>query len=86
MCKCFFFFRELLIQTKGVKKFFTVRYKYGFRDPGIFSFGIQNPENSCLLDLQSWTLESAVHVKETGIPQTIGIPNPSSTEKESGIQ
>ena len=45
-----------------------VRYKSGFRDPGIFSFGIRNPENSCLLDPQSWALESAVYVKEYGIP------------------
>ena len=56
-----------------------VGYRSGFRDPGIFAFGIRNPENSCLLDSKSWALESAVHVKESGIPLTIGIPNPSST-------
>ena len=62
-----------------------VRYRSGFRDPGIFAFGIRNPEYSCLLDSKSWALESAVHVKESGIPLMIGIPNPSSTEKESEI-
>ena len=27
-----------------------------------------------------------IKLREFGIPQTIGIPNPSSTKKESGIQ
>ena len=30
-----------------------VGYRSGFRDPGIFAFGIRNPENSCLLDSKS---------------------------------
>ena len=63
-----------------------VRHKSGFRDPGIFSFGFRNPESFCFLDPKPWTLESAVHVKESVIPLTIGIRNPGSTEKESGIQ
>ena len=63
-----------------------VRYKFGFRDPGIFSFGFRNPESFCFLDPKPWTLESAVHVKESVIPLTIGIRNPGSTEKESGTQ
>ena len=51
-----------------------------------FSFGIWNPGNLCLLDPKFWTLESAVRVKESAIPLTIGIPSPSSTDKESRIQ
>lgn len=57
--------------------------------PKIFKFiwffaprkGIQIPEavNFCSWNPESWARESA-------IPLTIGIPNPSSTEEESGIQ
>ena len=32
------------------------------------------------------SFESTIQLKESGIQQTIGIPSPSSTEKESGIQ
>jgi len=35
---------------------------------------------------ESWTLESGIQLKESGIPLTIEIRNPSSTDKESGIQ
>ena len=65
-----------------------VRYKFGFRDPGIFSFGFRNPESFCFLDPKPWTLESAVHVKESVIPLTIGIRNPITRirNKQRGIQ
>ena len=33
-----------------------------------------------------WALESGVQLKESGIPLTIGIRNPSSTHSKSGIQ
>ena len=36
--------------------------------------------------LESWSLESGIQLKESWIPLTIGIRNPSSTNKESGIQ
>ena len=36
--------------------------------------------------LESWFLESGIQLKESWIPLTIGIRNPSSTNKESGIQ
>ena len=31
--------------------------------------------------LESWALESGIHLKESGIPLTIGTQNPSSTDK-----
>ena len=37
-------------------------------------------------NLESWILESVTYLKESRIPTTIGIPNPSSINKESGIQ
>ena len=43
----------------------------GFRKPGKF----------CLWNQKSWALESGIQLKESGIPLTIGIRNPSSTDK-----
>ena len=34
---------------------------------------------------KSWTLESAIQLKESGILLTIGVRNPSSIDNESGI-
>ena len=34
----------------------------------------------------SWALESGLQFKESGIPPAIGIWNPSSSDRESGIQ
>ena len=48
--------------------------------------GFVNPRNFCLWNPESWALESRLQFKEFGIPLTIGIRNPSSTDKESGIQ
>ena len=45
----------------------------GFRNLLVES-GIRNPE--------SWALESGIQRKESGIPLTIGIWNPTSTDKE----
>ena len=39
----------------------------------------------CLGSPESWALESAKQLKESGIPLTIAIRNPSSTNKESWI-
>ena len=36
-----------------------------------------NPENFCLKNPESWVLESAIQLKESGIPLTIGIQNPT---------
>ena len=38
-----------------------------------------------LWNQEFWALESGVQLKESGIPLTIGIRNPSSNDKESGI-
>ena len=40
-----------------------------------------NPGNFFLWNMESWALESGIHLKESGIPRTIGIQNPSSTDK-----
>ena len=50
--------------------------------------GIRNPESgkSELWNPESWALENGIQLKESGIPLTIGIRNPSSTDKESRIQ
>ena len=40
-----------------------------------------NLGNFCLWNLESWALESGIHLKESGIPRTIEIQNPSSTDK-----
>ena len=52
----------------------------------ILACGIRNPRNSCLWNPEYWALDSGIHFKESGIPLTIRIQNPSSTEKEFGIQ
>ena len=51
--------------------------------------GIRNLGNFCLWNPESFTSEFGIQLKESGIPLTIGIRNPSSTDKvrnpESGI-
>ena len=47
----------------------------GFRKPGKF----------CSWNQKSLALESGIQLKESGIPLTIGIRNPSSTDK-TGVQ
>ena len=47
------------------------------RESGRFACGIRN---LCLWNLESWTLESGIQLKESGIPLRIGIRNPSSTD------
>ena len=70
----------------------TIRWKFlfphvkksEFRSPG--NFCLRNPESriqKCfLVNLESWlSVESGIQIKESGIPLTIGIRNPSSTDK-----
>ena len=38
-----------------------------------------------LWKLESWVLESSIQLNESRIPQTIGIRNPNSVDKESEI-
>ena len=42
----------------------------------------QNQGNFCLWNPEYWALESGTHLKDSGIPLTIGIQNPSSSDKE----
>ena len=45
-----------------------------------------NQGKFCLWNPGSRALESGIQLKEFGIPLTIGIKNPSSTELKSGIR
>ena len=44
-------------------------------------FGFRNQRNFCFWNLEFWALESGMQLKESGIPVTIGIRNPSSKDK-----
>ena len=48
--------------------------------------GIRIPGNFCLWNLKSWSLEFGIQLKESGISLTIGIQNPSFTDKDHGIR
>ena len=50
----------------------------GFRILESGKFHLWNPK--------SWALESGIYLKESGIPQTIGIQNPSSTDKNWNLK
>ena len=47
---------------------------------------LRNLGKFCLWNTKSWALDSGIQLKESGIPLTIGIQNPSSTVLESAIQ
>ena len=44
--------------------------------------GIRNPRKFCLWNPEFWVLESGIQLKESGIPITIRIQNPSSRDKD----
>ena len=46
--------------------------------------GIRDPENLCLCNPESWSLESGKQLKESLIPSTIRFRSPKSTDKKSG--
>ena len=48
----------------------------------IFAFWKRNPVKFCLRNLEYWALESGVKFKESGIPVTNKIQNPSFTDKD----
>ena len=59
----------------------------GFRNPRRFCFKWYPKSITFLLwNSESWALESGIQLKGSGIPLMIGIRNPSSTLKKSGIQ
>ena len=68
------YFSWVAEKTKGM----THGRESGFRNAANLYHGIRNPE--------SWYLESGILLKESWIPLTTGIRNPSFTVKESGIQ
>ena len=49
------------------------------------SITFDGKEKFCLWSPKSWALESVIQLKESGIPPTITMWNPSSTDKESEI-
>ena len=54
----------------------------GFRNPRRFCFKWDLESITFLLwNPESWALESGIQLKESGIPVTFGIRNPSSTSK-----
>ena len=48
--------------------------------PHVRESNFRNPEKFC------WALQSGIQLKESGIPQTIGIQNPSSTGKDQRLE
>jgi len=48
----------------------------------IFAFEIRIPGKFNSWNTESWALESGKQLKESGIPLTIGIQNPSSINKD----
>ena len=67
---------------KGIREIFTS----SILNPG--NFYLWNPESRKVLLVESgpWTLKSRKRLKESRIPVTIGIRDPSFTDKESGIR
>ena len=59
---------------------------YTWNIPHVMEYRLRNEGNICLCNLDSWALGSRIQLKESGIPLTIGIRNPSSSDKESEIQ
>ena len=57
-----------------------------FRNPWNVCFWNPVLGNFIRWNLESWVLESIIQLKESGVVLTIGIWNPSSIDKESGIQ
>ena len=65
---------------------------YAFGSPHVRESVFQNLGNFCwwnpesrkilLIEAESWALESRIQLKVSGIPFTIGIQNPSSTDKD----
>ena len=64
----YFFNTWPLVRDTGIRDIFAC----GIRNPGRFELGI----------LKSWALESGIYLKESGIPLTIEIRNPSSKDKD----
>ena len=48
----------------------------------ILACEIRNPGKFCKWNPEPWALESGIQLKQSGIPLTIGIQNPSSTDKD----
>ena len=51
----------------------------------MFARGTQNLDNYCLYNRESWDLKSGIQAKGSGIPLTIVLRNPSSSDKKSGM-
>jgi len=58
----------------------------GFRNRGNFRLWNRESGKIRLAVSESWALKSGIQLKESVIPLTIGIRNPSITDKEPGLQ
>ena len=58
----------------------------GFRNQGNFRLWNRESGKIRLAVSESWALKSGIQLKESVIPLTIGICNPSVTDKEPGLQ
>ena len=67
----------ILLAVCNFKKMFTWIQPRNV-SPHVREWGHRNPWNSCLWNSESWALES----RNSGIPLTIGIQYPSSTDKD----
>ena len=87
-----YFTSHILFFALSVLSFFNEfsSFHYHAYSPHVRDSGFRNPGNVCLWNPESWVLESGIQLKVSGIPLTIGIQNPSSTDKYwnpvSGIQ
>ena len=59
---------------------FRLRLDIGIRE--IFACGICKHKKFCFWNPESWALGSEIQLKESGIPLTIEIQNPTFTEKD----
>ena len=73
---------KFLLVESGIWEIFARE----IRNPG--NFCLWNPESGkfLLLESESLALESGIQLKESGIPLTISVRNPGSTDKESEFQ
>ena len=71
---------ERLSLRRSRSRSFRVRLDIGIRE--MFACGIWKHKKFCFWHPESWALGSEVQLKESGIPLTIEIQNPTFTDKD----
>ena len=75
-------FVDSLPRCMSIISFFLLSSVYGIAFLALWKRTlIPESRKFFLWNLESWALESGIHLKESGIRRTIGIQNPSSTDK-----